>query len=85
MHVHYGNAKRPLWVLKLPFNRVFVQQFVQTDKKHERPALLSLCEGNLPVTDGFSAQMDTTKWTVTRKMFLFDDFIMLEIIAAHHK
>ena len=37
---------------------LFISLFILTTKKHQRSALLSLCEGNPPVTDGFPAQMD---------------------------
>ena len=47
------------WHLELLANRVFVQHYVWTDKKkHKRSALLSLCEGNPPVTGGFPSQRD---------------------------
>ena len=43
--IHYVDVKWPPWRRKIPVNRVFVQQFVQTgNKKHQRSALLSLCE-----------------------------------------
>ena len=37
--------------------------FRQTSKQHQSQALLALCEGNPPVTDGFSSQMASdTSW-----------------------
>ena len=43
--IHYGDVKWPPWRLEIPVNRVFVQQFVQTDKKkQQRSAFVSLCE-----------------------------------------
>ena len=40
-------------------------------KKHQRPALLALCEGNPPIAGGFA-----TQGTVTWKMFQFNDVMM---------
>ena len=48
-----------------------------TTMKHQRSALLSLCEGNPPVTGGFPH-----KGRVTRKMCPFDDVIMM--LKLHH-
>ena len=51
---YYGDVRWPSWCLEFPVNRVFVQQFVPTDKKkeHQKSMLLSLCEVNLPVNGG---------------------------------
>ena len=46
---------------------LFNNMFRLATKKHKQSALLSLCAGNPPVTDGFPAQ---------RVMFPFDDVIM---------
>ena len=57
--VHYRDIKWPSRCLKLLVNRVFVQQFIPTDKKNwikGLSALLSLCDGNPPVTSGFPTQ-----------------------------
>ena len=50
-------------------NRLFKPQIKKTSKL----GVTGLCEGNSPVTGWFSAQRP-----VTRKMFLFDDVIMMK-------
>ena len=74
---HYGDVKWPSWCLEIPVNRVFVQHFVWTDSKETskvrvRSVLLSLCEGNPPVTGGFPTLRDSNA-----EMFPFDDVIIL--------
>ena len=50
-YLHYGDVKWPSWRLELPVNRVFAQQFVQTNNKEtQRSALPSLCLGNPSAT-----------------------------------
>ena len=34
--MHYGDVKWPPWRLKIPANRVFAQQFVQTENKNSK-------------------------------------------------
>ena len=49
------------WRIELPANRLFFISFFfrLTTKKYQRPALLSFCEWNPPVTDGFPARKDS--------------------------
>ena len=62
-------------------SRVTVQPSVYSDwqqtNKHQRSALLSLCEGNPLVTSGLPH-----KGTVTRKMFSFDDVIIMVVVVV---
>ena len=51
---------------------LFNSLFRLTTNKHQRPELLSLCEGNTTVTGGFPH-----KGTVTWKMFPIDDVLMI--------
>ena len=57
---HYADGKWPLWRLELPFNRGYHQLiniwFRLTHHKHQISTLLSLCEGNPPITGGFPTQ-----------------------------
>ena len=54
-------------------------------RKHQSSALLAICAGNSPVTGEFPAQMSPVnsphKWPVTRKMFPFDDVIMVSLFS----
>ena len=64
------------WRLKSPTSRLFTQPFVQAHIKESMKASRhwSLCDGKPPVIGGDSPH----KRPVTRKMFPFDDFIMVE-------
>ena len=60
------------WRHKSPASRLFVQPFVQAQKKKDQSSTsLAFVWGNPPVTGGFPC-----KGPVTRKMFPFDDVIM---------
>ena len=73
--VHYGDVKWPPWRLEVPVNRLFVQQYVQANKKkHEKSALLYVSKWNAPVTDGLPAQRDSNT-----EMFSFDDVIICSV------
>ena len=81
---HYSDVKWQLWHCDLPFNRVFVQQFVKTNSKgtlkvrvtvplwDEATGLRGMhrSEGNSPVDSPH-------KESIMRKMFPFDDVIMI--------
>ena len=67
--------------LKSPASRLFAQPFVRRrSKKTLKLRVNGLCEGNPSVTDGFPSQR-----AVTRKMFPFDDVIMItQTIFIHN-
>ena len=67
LHLHYSDVKWASLLLKWPVNRVFVQQFLQTDNKktHQRLASLTLCKGNPLITGGFPAQRDSNAENVS--------------------
>ena len=63
--VNYGNVKWSSWRLELPVNRVFVQQFVQTDKnKHQSPRCCPFVR-DPPATGRFPAQRDSNAENVS--------------------
>ena len=69
--IHYGDVKWPSWRLEIPANRVFVQQFVQTDNKNSKvPRYCPFVRRN-HIDRLFPAQRDSNA-----KNFLFDDVIM---------
>ena len=51
---------------------------MRISKKTSTPRVTGLCEGNSPLTGGFRH-----KGSVTRKMFPFDDVIMLHALRRH--
>ena len=57
-HIHNSDATWGSWRFKSLATRLFVQQFIKTDRKKtdQSFALLNLCEGNPPVTGGFPQQ-----------------------------
>ena len=61
----------PRWRLKSPASRLFTQSFIQTQIK-ENIRVTGLCVGNSP-----GPVNSPHKGPVTRKMFPFDDVIML--------
>ena len=69
-------VKWPSWRLKLPVNRVFVPQFVQTDNKRRSKARVVI-----PLRGGYTSDRWSVdfphKSTVTQTMFPFDDVIMI--------
>ena len=64
------------WSFKSPASRLFTQPFIQEriKEKHQRSASLAFVRGihRWPVNSPH-------KWPVTRKMFPFDDVIMLDV------
>ena len=68
------------WRPKSPASRLFTQTFIQADqRKHESSASLAFVRGihRWPVNSPH-------KWTVTRKMFPFDDVIITWIVCMIH-
>ena len=62
--INYGDVKWPPWRLEIPANRVFVQQFVQTDNKTAKFRVTVPLWGETTLTGCFPH-----KGTVTRKTF----------------
>ena len=48
--LHFTDVTCAAWRLRSPTTRVIVQRFVQRSKKHQRPTLLALSDGNPPLT-----------------------------------
>ena len=72
-NMHYNNATMNAMASQPPASRSFIQSFVQTQiKETSKLRVTGLCEGNSPVIGEFPAQRP-----VTRKMFPFDDVIMI--------
>ena len=59
---------------------LFNSLFKLTTKEHQTSALLALCDGNPPVTGG-----SQHRGPVTRKMFPFDDVIMINNYKTNQK
>ena len=71
--IHHYDVTRTLWSLESPATPLLVQQLVQvSNKENIASALLSLCEGNPPVTGRFHSLMDSDSESVPTSWKCYD-------------
>ena len=77
--LHYSDVKWARWRRKSPAQPLFTQPFIQMQiKKTSKLRVTGLCVGKSP-----GPVNAPHKGPVTRKMFLFDDVIMINRLEGH--